>query len=69
MRREQIHKVCANHYITTDMSIKYREDDKDKKYLTWRALDFTDDEQRIEQFCCRYVTSRLDNPINSTKSS
>ena len=53
MRRDQIHKVCANHYITPDIKVSYKEDDKEKKLLTWRALDFSDDEQNVEFFCCK----------------
>ena len=56
MRRDQIHKVCVNHYITSDIKVSYKEEDPEKKLLTWRALDFSDDEQNVEIFCCKFKT-------------
>ena len=60
MRREQVHKVCANHYIKPDMMIDYKEKDahsKDDKVLTWKAVDHSDDEARLEQFACKFKTA------------
>lgn len=57
MRREHILKICANHYITVDMEISYKEgNNKELSTLTWRANDFSDNESRIEQFSCRFKT-------------
>ena len=56
MRRDKILKVCANHVIKPDMTIDFRSDDKDRKHLTWRAVDYTE-EPKLEQFCCKSVTS------------
>ena len=58
MRREQVFKVCANHLITEDMEINEREDMKGN-VLTWRAMDYSDDEGRLEQFCLRVKTPEI----------
>ena len=62
MRRDKILKVCANHVIKPDMTIDFRSDDKDRKHLTWRAVDYTE-EPKLEQFCCKSVTS-LSAPLS-----
>ncbi len=53
MRREQVLKVCANHYIKPDMTIQYR-DEKDHHTLTWKAVDFAEGGAVLEQFCVRF---------------
>lgn len=57
MRREQVLKVCANHYITTDMEI-YPLKNSDRAW-TWVAQDFADEELRPEHFCIRFKTAEL----------
>uniref|UniRef100_A0A182STJ7 RanBD1 domain-containing protein n=1 Tax=Anopheles maculatus TaxID=74869 RepID=A0A182STJ7_9DIPT len=49
MRREQVHKICANHYITPELIIKPME--KRKECYIWAAMDFADEEPRKESFC------------------
>ena len=58
MRRDQVLKVCANHRIKADIAVDYK-DSSDKKTLTWRATDYTDEEPRLEQFCCRFKTPEI----------
>lgn len=53
MRREQVHKVCANHYIRPDMVVE-KKSPEDVKILTWKAVDCSDEEPRLEQFCCKF---------------
>ncbi|XP_058057822.1 E3 SUMO-protein ligase RanBP2 [Anopheles bellator] len=57
MRREQIHKICANHYITPELIIKPME--KRKECYIWAAMDFADEEPRKESFCARFGTAEL----------
>ncbi|GFQ79981.1 e3 SUMO-protein ligase RanBP2 [Trichonephila clavata] len=57
MRREQVLKVCANHYITADMEI-YPLKNSDRAW-TWVAQDFADEELRPEHFCIRFKTAEL----------
>ena len=56
MRREQILKLCANHYITSDMSIDFMKNSGNKA-ATWIApQDFSDDEPQTESFSARFKT-------------
>ncbi|XP_052863157.1 E3 SUMO-protein ligase RanBP2 [Anopheles cruzii] len=57
MRREQIHKICANHYITPELIIKPME--KRKECYIWAAMDFADEAPRKESFCARFGTAEL----------
>uniref|UniRef100_A0A182M135 E3 SUMO-protein ligase RanBP2 n=1 Tax=Anopheles culicifacies TaxID=139723 RepID=A0A182M135_9DIPT len=59
MRREQVHKICANHYITPELIIKPME--KRKECYIWAAMDFADEEPRKESFCARFATAALAN--------
>uniref|UniRef100_A0A182Q0C7 E3 SUMO-protein ligase RanBP2 n=1 Tax=Anopheles farauti TaxID=69004 RepID=A0A182Q0C7_9DIPT len=59
MRREQVHKICANHYITPELQIKPME--KRKECYIWAAMDFADEEPRKESFCARFGTAALAN--------
>uniref|UniRef100_A0A6Q2YF20 E3 SUMO-protein ligase RanBP2 n=1 Tax=Esox lucius TaxID=8010 RepID=A0A6Q2YF20_ESOLU len=55
MRREQVLKICANHYITPDMLLKPNAG-SDKSWV-WTAIDYADEEPRTEQLAIRYKTS------------
>jgi rubrerythrin len=50
MRREQVLKVCANHYITADMKLLAKGDTS----WCWIAQDFADDSTKVEQFCAKF---------------
>ena len=58
MRRDQIHKVCANHYILPDMDVTAKADGKGK-VMSWTCLDFSEEEQSAEKFCCRFKTAEI----------
>ncbi|XP_049887587.1 E3 SUMO-protein ligase RanBP2-like [Pectinophora gossypiella] len=57
MRREQIHKICANHVITADMEIKPMKNET-KAYF-WVANDFADETVVLEKFCIRFKTADI----------
>jgi len=53
MRREQVHKVCANHFLYDNMELKSKSD----KAVVWSANDFSDAVQvQIESLCARFKT-------------
>lgn len=56
MRREQTHKICANHTITGDMTISFSSQDKSNKSLMWAANDFADEQLTLEKFLVRFKT-------------
>ncbi|XP_069827024.1 E3 SUMO-protein ligase RanBP2-like isoform X2 [Dendropsophus ebraccatus] len=54
MRREQILKICANHYINADMKLKPLAA-SDKSYV-WHAYDYADEMPKSEQLAIRFKT-------------
>lgn len=54
MRREQVLKICANHYITADMQLKSNSG-SDKSWV-WNAIDYADEEPKPEQLAIRFKT-------------
>ena len=51
MRREQIHKLCANHAITSEIELKTTA--KDNQYI-WAANDFSEERVQLEKFLVRF---------------
>ena len=56
MRREQIHKLCANHFITSEMQL--RPNGQSGKAWTWQTLADVSDggEGKVEQLAVRFKT-------------
>ncbi|NXM68363.1 RBP2 ligase, partial [Serilophus lunatus] len=54
MRRDQVLKICANHYINTDM--KLTPNATSDKSLVWHALDYADELPKPEQLAIRFKT-------------
>lgn len=54
MRRDQVHKICANHFLTKDMTLTPMPKN-DKAYI-WAANDFSDNEMVLEKLCVRFKT-------------
>ncbi|XP_024214651.1 E3 SUMO-protein ligase RanBP2 isoform X2 [Halyomorpha halys] len=54
MRREQVHKICANHFLTPDLNLEPKTN-ADKAWV-WVANDFADEEMRLEKFCAKFKT-------------
>lgn len=53
MRREQVHKVCANHFLYDNMELKSKSD----KAVLWSANDFSDAVKvQVESLCARFKT-------------
>ena len=58
MRRDQIHKVCANHALVVGMTItQVKENNKQVLWLT--PCDMADDEEKPEQFCAKFKTAEI----------
>uniref|UniRef100_A0A667ZKL8 RAN binding protein 2 n=1 Tax=Myripristis murdjan TaxID=586833 RepID=A0A667ZKL8_9TELE len=57
MRREQVLKVCANHWITTTMNLKPLAG-SDKAWM-WLANDFSDGDAKLEQLAAKFKTPEL----------
>ena len=51
MRRDIVHKICANHYVKKDM--KYEFMPGNEKAITWVAPDSSEGETVIEKFSLR----------------
>lgn len=54
MRREQVLKICANHYITADMQLKSNSG-CDKSWV-WNAIDYANEEPKHEKLAIRFKT-------------
>ncbi|XP_032517720.2 E3 SUMO-protein ligase RanBP2-like [Danaus plexippus] len=57
MRREQVHKICANHIILPEMEIKPMKNET-KAYF-WVANDFAEETVILEKFCIKFKTPEL----------
>ncbi|XP_050975605.1 E3 SUMO-protein ligase RanBP2 isoform X2 [Labeo rohita] len=55
MRREQVLKICANHYITADMALKPNAGSA--KSWVWYAMDYADEMPKTEQLAIRFKTA------------
>ncbi|XP_031356003.1 E3 SUMO-protein ligase RanBP2-like isoform X2 [Photinus pyralis] len=54
MRRDQVHKICANHFLTKDMVLSPMPNSG--KAFMWAANDFADQEMILETLCVRFKT-------------
>lgn len=55
MRREQVLKICLNHYILPDLELI----SKDEKTWMWGAQDFSDGVLSSERFACRFKSPEI----------
>lgn len=54
MRRDQVHKICANHFITKEMTLSPMP--SNDRAFVWAANDFADQEVVFEKFCVKLKT-------------
>ncbi|KAL1140570.1 hypothetical protein AAG570_000500 [Ranatra chinensis] len=54
MRRDQVHKICANHFITGDMNLQRLP--ASEKAWVWFANDFADEKVQLEKLCAKFET-------------
>ncbi len=57
MRRDQVLKICVNHYVTPALVAGFKE--KDSKSWTWAAQDYSDGELTGMTFALRLVLANL----------
>ena len=53
MRREQVYKVCLNHYIKKDMEIQFRSG-TEQNILVWNAVDYSDETPAMYAFNAKF---------------
>merc|ERR1719369_451880 len=57
MRRDQVLKICLNHYLTPQLVSQFKE--KDTKSWTWAAQDFSDGELESMTFALRFKSPEI----------
>lgn len=67
MRREQVYKICLNHYLSKDMEFRK----KDDKTFYWAAFDYSEATPQNETFAIRFktpeITSEFMNAVSDAK--
>ena len=58
MRREKVHKVCANHFLTPDMTLQPGKGST-KSWVWSTIVDSSDEETRPEQFAAKFETEEI----------
>ncbi|WAR22408.1 RBP2-like protein [Mya arenaria] len=58
MRREQILKICCNHYVTPDLKLQPMPNSKGAA-LIWSAVDFADGEGTYEKFSIKFKNQEI----------
>ncbi|KAJ9057177.1 Ran GTPase binding protein Sbp1 [Entomophthora muscae] len=56
MRREQTHKVCANHYITSDMELKPNVG-SERSWVYFVKADYSEEEPTPETLAIRFASA------------
>ncbi|XP_070538551.1 E3 SUMO-protein ligase RanBP2-like [Ptychodera flava] len=59
MRRDQVMKVCANHYLTAEMELRPNAG-SDRSWV-WNAMDFSEGEPNSEQLAVKFKTPEIAN--------
>ena len=57
MRREQVLKICLNHYVSQQLVSQFKM--QDGKSWTWAAQDFSEGELESITFCLRFKTPEI----------
>ncbi|KAL1491802.1 hypothetical protein ABEB36_012345 [Hypothenemus hampei] len=64
MRREQVHKICANHFLNKEITLTPMATN-DRAFI-WAAQDFADEKLILEKFCVRFKTVEEANQFSET---
>ncbi|XP_066920121.1 uncharacterized protein [Clytia hemisphaerica] len=59
MRRDQVHKLCANHAVVSTMEFKPLSEKSYKHWTLFTQADFSEEEQKPEYFCAIFKTSEI----------
>ncbi|VDK68330.1 unnamed protein product, partial [Cylicostephanus goldi] len=59
MRREQVHKVCANHQLLPGMTIQQMP--RQEKAMMWYCEDFSEEEKTHEKLSARFASVEIAN--------
>jgi Ran-binding protein 1 len=54
MRRDKTLKICANHYIKSNMELKKHANNSDKAWVYSTLADFADEKPRAETLCIKF---------------
>uniref|UniRef100_T1IZQ7 Nuclear pore complex protein Nup153 n=1 Tax=Strigamia maritima TaxID=126957 RepID=T1IZQ7_STRMM len=57
MRRDQVWKICANHFILSNMKLTSMKDNETT--WVWAANDFADEKMVMERFCVKFKTAEI----------
>jgi hypothetical protein len=57
MRREQVHKICANHQIASPMKLSVMQ--KSDRAFAWMCQDFSDGESCEEKFAAKFKNPEI----------
>lgn len=57
MRREVVHKICANHFLSEGMNLIAKGD----RAWVYCAMDFADEQTREEKLCVKFQTPEIAN--------
>ncbi|XP_076453510.1 LOW QUALITY PROTEIN: E3 SUMO-protein ligase RanBP2-like [Babylonia areolata] len=60
MRREQVLKICCNHFITEELDLKAMSRSEGKAWV-WYAMDFSEGEGQMEKFAVRFRDADIAN--------
>lgn len=64
MRREQVLKICANHYLTKDIKLSPLQSSKNA--WCWTAQDFSDGEMQVEKLAVKFKDEDVAARFKST---
>jgi len=57
LRREQVHKIACNHYLTKEMKLTPM--NNSETAVCWFAMDFAEEEPAEEQFAAKFKSAEL----------
>ncbi|KAG1670607.1 E3 SUMO-protein ligase RanBP2 [Nymphon striatum] len=64
LRRDQVHKIACNHYITSEIDVK--EHPMSANAVSWQAMDFAESECVLENFSAKFKTQAIAADFKST---